>query len=159
MDGGGRNAKHRNCLPLVWAEMFYLALFGVKHFKLLTLVHFVITILIMLAIKIRNEDSANQNCRNLRIIGPRYLCCREEMTALCLTARYTSELNACSNNVIRRLFGFNKYESVSPVLLGLGRLNINLIMLRRVKFYRHLLHSRGAFYVMCFNDRFRQFQK
>jgi len=63
------------------------------------------------------------------------------------TARQTSELNACWNNVIRRLFGFNKWESVSAMLLGLGMgLNINhLIMLRRVKFYRHLLHNCGVF--------------
>jgi len=37
------------------------------------------------------------------------------------------------------------------MLLGLGRLNIHhMIMLRRVKFYRHLLHSGSVFYVMCF---------
>ena len=64
------------------------------------------------------------------------------MPALCLTTRQTSELNAFWNKVIRRLFGFNKRESVSAMLLGLGRLNINhLIMLRKVRFYRHLLHS------------------
>jgi len=68
------------------------------------------------------------------------------MPALCRTARQTIELNACWNNVIRRLFRFNKWESVNAMLLGLGRLNINhLIMLRRVKFYRHLLHSCGVF--------------
>ena len=65
-----------------------------------------------------------------------------DMPALCLTTRQTSKLNACWNNVIRGLFGFNKWESVSAMLLGLGRLNINhLIMLREVRFYRHLLHS------------------
>ena len=66
--------------------------------------------------------------------------------ALCLTTRHISELNACWNNVIRRLFGFNKRESVSAMLLGLGRLNINdLIMLHKVRFYRHLLHSCDIF--------------
>jgi len=56
------------------------------------------------------------------------------MPALCLTARQTGELNAYWNNVIRRLFEFNKWEPVSAMLLGLGRLNINhLIMLSRVK--------------------------
>jgi len=71
------------------------------------------------------------------------------MPALCLTIRQTSELNACWNNVIRRLFGFNKWESVSAVLLGLRRLNINhLIMLRsRMKFYRRLLH--GCVVFLC----------
>ena len=64
------------------------------------------------------------------------------MPALCLTTRQISELNACWNNVIRRLSGFNKWESVSAMLLGLGRLNIyHLIMLRRVKLYRQLLDS------------------
>jgi len=69
-------------------------------------------------------------------------------------------MNACWNNVIRRLFGFNKWESVSAMLLGLGRLNINhLIMLRRVKFYRHLLYSCGVFlcdvFLMFFLDHFK----
>ena len=38
----------------------------------------------------------------------------------------------CWNNVIRRLFGFNKWdwESVIAMLLGIARLNVNhLIML------------------------------
>jgi len=39
--------------------------------------------------------------------------------ALCLNTRQTNELNACWNNVIRRLFGFNKWESVSAMLLTL----------------------------------------
>jgi len=39
------------------------------------------------------------------------------MPALDLTSRQNSELNACWNNVIRRLFGFNKWESVSAILL------------------------------------------
>jgi len=70
------------------------------------------------------------------------------MPALCFTARQTGELNACWSNVIRRLFRFNKWESVSAMLLGLGRLNMNhLFILRRVKFYRHLLHSCGV--ILC----------
>jgi len=82
------------------------------------------------------------------------------MPALCLTTRQISELNACWNNVIRRLFGFNKWESVSAVLLGLGRLNIShLIMLRKVRFYRHLLHSCDMFlcnvFLMFFLDNFK----
>ena len=47
------------------------------------------------------------------------------MPALCLTAGQTSELNACWYNVIRRLFGFTKSESVMlyyviPTMLYLG---------------------------------------
>jgi len=46
------------------------------------------------------------------------------------------------------------------MLLGLGRLNINcLILLRRVKFYRHLLHSCGVLLcdvsLMFFLDNFK----
>ena len=68
------------------------------------------------------------------------------MPALRLTTRQINELNACWNNVIRRLFGFNKWESVNAMLLGLGRLNINhIIMLRKVTFYRHLLHRCDVF--------------
>jgi len=57
------------------------------------------------------------------------------------------------------LFGFNKWESVSVMLLGLGRLNINhLIMLRKVRFYRHLLYSCDIFlcnaFLMFFLDNF-----
>jgi len=68
------------------------------------------------------------------------------MPALRLTTRQLNEPNACWNNVIRRLFGFNKWESVSAMLLGLGRLNIkHLIVLRKVTFYRYLLYSCDVF--------------
>jgi len=45
------------------------------------------------------------------------------------------------------------------MLLGLGRLNINyMIMLRTMTFYRHLLHSCGVFlrdvFLMFFLDNF-----
>jgi len=73
------------------------------------------------------------------------------MPALRLTTRQIYELNACWN-VIRGLFGFNKWKSVSAMLLGLGRLNINhIIMLRRVTFYRHLLYSCDVFLCNVFN--------
>jgi len=64
------------------------------------------------------------------------------MPSLYLTNRQSNELNACWNNVIQRLFGYNKCESVSALLLDLGRLNVkHLIVLRKVKLYRNLLHS------------------
>ena len=64
------------------------------------------------------------------------------MPSLYLNNRQINELNACWNNVIRRLFGYSKWESVSALLLELGRLNVkHLTMLRKVKFYRNLLHS------------------
>ena len=48
--------------------------------------------------------------------------------------------------MIRKLFGYHKWESVSAVLLGLGRLNFkHLVMLRKVKFYWHLYRSTDVF--------------
>ena len=59
-----------------------------------------------------------------------------------LNYRQVSELNACWSNVIRRLFGYHKWESFSTVLLWLGRLTVrHLIQLRKATFYRHLLQS------------------
>jgi len=66
------------------------------------------------------------------------------------------------NSQSTSLFGFNKWElqSVLYVLLALGKLNINhLIMLRRVKFYRHLLHSCDVFlcdvFLMFLDNNFK----
>jgi len=56
--------------------------------------------------------------------------------ALSLTNRQVNELNVCWNNVIRRVFGYHKWESVSTLLMSLERLNVRyLIMLRQVTFY------------------------
>ena len=58
------------------------------------------------------------------------------------------ELNACWNNVIRRLFVYNKWESVSALLLLLERLNVkHLIMLRKINFYKRLLYSSDVFII------------
>jgi len=63
-----------------------------------------------------------------------------------LTLRQVSELNACWNNVIRSVFGYNKWESVSALLLSLERLNVkHLIMLRDIHFYKRLLFSSDVF--------------
>ena len=40
------------------------------------------------------------------------------------TTTQVNELNACWNNVVRRLFGYNKWESVSALLLSLERLKL-----------------------------------
>jgi len=62
--------------------------------------------------------------------------------ALSLSSRQIDEMNVCWNNVIRRLFKYNKWESVKAVLLGLGRLNIrHLIMTRKINFYRRCFMS------------------
>jgi len=66
--------------------------------------------------------------------------------ALSLATKQTDELNVCWNTIIRKVFGYHKWESVSAVLLGLGRLNVkHLIMLRNVKFCRHLFYHSDAF--------------
>ena len=56
------------------------------------------------------------------------------------------EVNICWNSVIRRIFGYNKWESVKAYLLGLGRLSVkkgrlnvkHLFMVQKLKFYRCL---------------------
>jgi len=66
--------------------------------------------------------------------------------ALSLANRQVNELNICWNNVIRRLFGYHKWESVSALLLSLGRLNVRyLLMLCKVMFYIRLFYSHNAF--------------
>ena len=60
-----------------------------------------------------------------------------------LSAKQISELGVCWNSVIRKLFNYNKWESVKGVLHG--RLNVShLIMLRKVKFYKHLFLSANS---------------
>ena len=44
--------------------------------------------------------------------------------ALLLTNRQVKELNVCWKNVICRVFGYHKWESVSALLLSLERLNV-----------------------------------
>ena len=64
--------------------------------------------------------------------------------ALDFTNKQTDELNACWNSVIRRIFGYSRYESVKRVFLGLGRLNVkHLIMQRKVRFYKNLWFSKN----------------
>ena len=58
--------------------------------------------------------------------------------ALTLKCRQIEELNACWNGVIRKIFGYSRFESVKRVIHGLGRLSVkHLFMLRKIKFYRH----------------------
>ena len=45
-------------------------------------------------------------------------------TVLTLNNRLIDELSVCWNSVIRRIFAYNKWESVKAVLLRLGRLSI-----------------------------------
>jgi len=57
------------------------------------------------------------------------LCVILQAYMLCLTTKQITELNVCWNNVVKRLFRFNKWASVSAMLLGLGRLNINHLIM------------------------------
>ena len=50
-------------------------------------------------------------------------------------SRQVDELNVCWNNVFRRIFNYNKWESTKAVILGLGRLSLkHLIMFRKINF-------------------------
>jgi len=61
------------------------------------------------------------------------------MPALPLKSTQLDELNVCWNNVIRKLFNYNKWESVKSVLFHSDRLSItHLIMMRKISFYRNL---------------------
>ena len=65
--------------------------------------------------------------------------------ALTLSNTQIDELGVCWNSVIRKIFGYNKWESVKSVLYGLGRPNVkHLIMLRKVRFYRHLYCAQNS---------------
>jgi len=65
--------------------------------------------------------------------------------ALSLKSKQLDELNVCWNNVVRKLFNYNKWESVKSVLFNLGRLNVtHFIMIRKINFYRHVLTSKSS---------------
>ena len=50
------------------------------------------------------------------------------------------EMNAWWNSVYRRIFGYNKWESVKKLISELGRLNLlHLVNLRRMLFIKRLL--------------------
>ena len=52
------------------------------------------------------------------------------------TTRQEDELNASWNSVYRRIFGFNRWESVRAFINGLGRLDLHhIFMLRRPNFF------------------------
>jgi len=62
------------------------------------------------------------------------------------TVRQEDELNACWNSVYRKLFGFNKWESVKSFICGLGRLDLHYIIKKhRMMFYWRLIHSTSNF--------------
>lgn len=56
--------------------------------------------------------------------------------------RQLSELNSCWNTLYRKIFNFNKWESVKCFICGLGKLDLHhLLLLSRLKFYKKLSMS------------------
>jgi len=67
-------------------------------------------------------------------------------------------LNACWNNVIRRIFGYHRWESVKAVIYGLGRLKVTYeIIVHKLKFYKRLYFKSGylqdVFWAALLSDR------
>ena len=61
------------------------------------------------------------------------------LPTLAFHCRQIGELNACWNSVIRRIFGYQRSESVKAMLRGLGRLNQKFrLQLLKVEFYKRL---------------------
>jgi len=72
--------------------------------------------------------------------------------ALTLEQKQIDELNACWNNVFRKIFGYRRSESVKDVIYGLGRVNFKyLLLLRTVKFYKRLILNQA--YCMMYSGR------
>ena len=64
--------------------------------------------------------------------------------ALTLQCKQIDELNACWNNVFRKIFGYKRSESVKDVIYGLGRVNFKyLLLMRTIKFYKRLYFKSG----------------
>ena len=62
--------------------------------------------------------------------------------ALHVNVKQINELNVCWNMVIRRIFQYNKWESVRAVIDGCGRLDVkHLILLCRIQFYRRIFYT------------------
>jgi len=78
--------------------------------------------------------------------------------ALALQNKQINELNACWNNVIRRIFGYHRWESVKAVIYGLGMLSVTYeIIVRKLKFYKRLYFKSGflhdVFWAALLSDR------
>src|SRR6476469_1281003 len=67
--------------------------------------------------------------------------------AINLSSAQINELNICWNSVYRRIFGFNKWESVRGFINGLGRLDFtHLRLYLRLKFHSRNLASANKSY-------------
>ena len=71
--------------------------------------------------------------------------------ALHLSVKQTNELNVCWNMVFRRIFRYNKWESVRAVVDGCGRLDVrHLILLRRIQFLGVYFIRMTVYCIICF---------
>jgi len=62
------------------------------------------------------------------------------------------ELNVCVYTVVRKLFNYNKWESMKSVLFHIDRLNVtHLIMMPKINFYHRLRASKNytLYNVLC----------
>ena len=84
--------------------------------------------------------------------------------AMYLSSTQLNEFNACCNSVYRRIFCYNKWESVRSFIKGLGRLHfVHLRLHLRLKFHKNsfvsnestfsyvmkLLHVSDSFNKLC----------
>ena len=68
--------------------------------------------------------------------------CSSCLTSLHVNVKQINELNVCWNMVFRRIFQYNKLESVRAVIDGCGRLDVkHLILLRRIQLYRRIFYT------------------
>ena len=73
-------------------------------------------------------------------------------------SKQIKELNVCWNNVIGRIVGYQRWESVKAVIYGLGRLNVTYeLIVRKLKFYKSLYFKSGllhdVFWAALLSDR------
>ena len=77
--------------------------------------------------------------------------------ALPLTCKQINELTVCWNGVVRRIFGYHKWESVRPLICELRRLNVVYeLLVRKAKFYKRLYCKSGflndIFWMLLLSD-------
>lgn len=72
--------------------------------------------------------------------------------SLCLDSSQMKEINSWWNSVYRKIFGFNKWESVKELIYFLDRIDLHhLINLRRALFVKRLAASKNSVVVALFN--------
>ena len=70
--------------------------------------------------------------------------------ALNFTCAQSDTLSVCWNSVYRRIFGFNRWESVKLFIAGLGRLDLkHLILWRKICFLKGILAAGKSLLVDC----------